>query len=220
MDKLKEMFERLPKWAKIGLPIIAAVLVVYVIYKNKGTTSGTLQEATVGSADTSGSSGGTPSDGGGSTDPGLPSTVVDKTPTGPPIGDVVLPSIVAPAANTSQKHTPEKAQPAEIALAAHWAAQAAKNAKKAGVKAPATAKADSSMTEAQAVADYQRNKGIAEGLAAKGAKHTTTSHATVATKSRTVPVSHVVAPKKESPKKGAPTVTHPALKTVPKKGAK
>jgi hypothetical protein len=172
MDKLKEMFERLPKWAKIGLPIIAAVIVVYVIYKNKGSSSsGTLQEATVGTADTggAGSSSGSADDGGGSTDPGLPSTVVPdvKTVVGPPIDPVILPAV--PATN-SPKHTPEKAQPKEIALAAHWAAQAKKNAKAAGVKVPATSKPTKKMTEAQATADYEHNKGIAQGLAAKKPK--------------------------------------------------
>ena len=187
MDKLKEMFERLPKWAKIGLPIIIVAGIAYYIYKNKGTSSGTLTEATVGSADTGGSSSGS------APDPGLPSTNPD----------IILPaSIVSPAIPiSSPKHTPEKAQPAEIKLAAHWAAQAAKNARKAGVKVPATSKPNSSMTEAQATADYEHNKGIAQGLAAK---HTTTHPATVTTKSRTVAVSHKAVTKKESPKKAAP----------------
>jgi hypothetical protein len=201
MDKLKEMFERLPKWAKIGLPIIAAVLIVYVIYKNKSSSSSsTLSEPAVGTASTdSGSSGGTPSDSSG----GLPSTVQPWYVNPVPEPDVPVP------ATTSPKHTPEMAQPAEIALAAHWAAQAAKNAKKAGVKVPATSKPTSSMTEAQATADYEHNKGIAQGLAAK---HTTTHPATVTTKSRTVAVSHKAPSKKESPKKAAPKPAEKAKK--------
>ena len=149
MDKLKEMFERMPKWAKIGLPIIAAVVVVYVIYKNKGSASSTLSEPAVGSAETS-------------ADSGLPSTSPDNpTPDAP-----VIPTPVTP----SPKHNPQKASAAEIKLSNHWAAQAAKNAKARGVKTPATAKANKNMTEAQATAAYQRNKGIAAGIAAKKGK--------------------------------------------------
>jgi hypothetical protein len=199
MDKLKEMFEKLPKWAKIGLPIIAAVLIVYVIYKNKSSSSSsTLSEPAVGTAD-SGTSTGASTDSGSSSD----TTTTDKGTGLPSTINVVLPGTpdVTPAVSTSPKHTPEMAQPAEIKLAAHWAAQAAKNAKKAGVKVPATSKPTSSMTEAQATADYEHNKGIAQGLAAK---HTTTHPATVTTKSRTVAVSHKAPSKKESPKKAAP----------------
>jgi hypothetical protein len=181
MDKLKEMFERLPKWAKIGLPILAAVLIVYVIYKNKGTSSGTLTEATVGSADTGGSSSGS------APDAGLPSTV--------PVGSVVPPAV----------HHPSKASAVELAYAAHWAEQARKNASKLGVKTPVTSKTNANMTEAQVRRDAAYNKGIAEGLAAKAHYH---APAKVPTKSRTVAVSHVAAKgsNKESPKKGAPVV--------------
>ena len=149
MDKLKEMFERLPKWAKIGLPILAAVLVVYVIYKNKSSASSTLTEAATGTADTS-------------ADSGLPSTSPDTAGPDTP----VIPTPVTP----SPKHNPQKASPKEIKLANHWAAQAAKNARSKGVKAPIAAKANKSMTEAQVTAAYQRNKGAATGIAAKKGK--------------------------------------------------
>jgi hypothetical protein len=199
MDKLKEMFERLPKWAKIGLPIVAAVLIIYVIYKNKGTTSGTLQEATVGTADTgSGSSSGSaPSD----TGSGLPSTIEIIIP-----GPVTPVTTVTPGVTTttpSPKHNPQAASPKEIALANHWAAQTAKDARKFGVKNPGTVKATANMTEAQATAAAARNKGTAEGLAAKAHYH---APAKVTTKSRTVAVSHVASKgsNKESPKKGTP----------------
>ena len=182
MDKFKEMFERLPKWAKIGLPVVLAVLIIYVIYKNKGSASSTLTEAATGTADTGSSS-------------GLPATTSDtSTP-------VVIPTVVTP----SPKHNPQMASAAEIKWANHWAAQDAKNARKFGVKNPGSAKANANMTEAQAAAAGQRNKGIAEGLAAKAHYH---APAKVATKSRTVAVSHVAAKgsNKESPKKGAPVV--------------
>ena len=175
MDKLKEMFERLPKWAKIGLPVVLAVLIIYVIYKNKGSASSTLTEAATGTADTGSSS-------------GLPATTSDtSTP-------VVIPT-----------HNPQMASAAEIKWANHWAAQDAKNARKFGVKNPGSAKANANMTEAQAAAAGQRNKGIAEGLAAKAHYH---APAKVTTKSRTVVVSHVTAKgsNKESPKKGAPVI--------------
>jgi hypothetical protein len=147
MDKLKEMFERLPKWAKIGLPIIILAGIAYYIYKNKSSASSTLTEAATGSADT------------GSSD-GLPATTDDSTTT----------PTVTPAVTTSPKHTPEMAQPAMIKLAAHWAAQDAKNAKAAGVKAPKAAVATKKMTEAQASAAVAHNKGVAVGLAAKKGK--------------------------------------------------
>ena len=148
MDKLKEMFERLPKWAKIGLPILAAVLVVYVIYKNKGSTSGTLTEAAVGSADT------------GSSD-GLPATNPDDS-TDP----AVIPTPVTP----SPKHNPQAASVAETKYAAHWAEQARKNAKADHVKAPALTKVTPKMTERQAQKAAIHNKGVAQGLAAKKGK--------------------------------------------------
>jgi hypothetical protein len=147
MDKLKEMFERLPKWAKIGLPIIIVAGIAYYIYKNKSSASSTLTEPAVGTADTSSSD-------------GLPATT-DDTSTTP---------AVTPAVTTSPKHTPEMAQPAMIKLAAHWAAQDAKNAKAAGVKAPKAAVATKKMTEAQASAAVAHNKGVAVGLAAKKGK--------------------------------------------------
>ena len=147
MDKLKEMFERLPKWAKIGLPIIIVAGIAYYIYKNKSSASSTLTEADTGAADTSSSD-------------GLPATT-DDTSTTP---------AVTPAVTTSPKHTPEMAQPAMIKLAAHWAAQDAKNAKAAGVKAPKAAVATKKMTEAQASAAVAHNKGVAVGLAAKKGK--------------------------------------------------
>jgi hypothetical protein len=161
MDKLKEMFERLPKWAKIGLPIIIVAGIAYYIYKNKGTsTASTSTEAATGDASTGGSdsSGGTPDSG----DGGLPPTI-----------NIILPAVTptpTPAVTTSPKHTPEKAQPKMIKLAAHWAAQDAKNAKAAGVKAPKAAIATKKMTEAQASAAVAHNKGVAVGLAAKKGK--------------------------------------------------
>ena len=184
MDKLKEMFERLPKWAKIGLPILAAVLVVYVIYKNKGTASGTLTEATVGSADTGGSSSGS------APDAGLPSTV--------PVGSVVPPAV----------HHPSNASAVELAYASHWADQARKNASKLGVKTPVTSKTNANMTEAQVRRDAAYNKGIAEGLAARMAKSTGKSTKVVSSKSRTVATAHVANPVKESPKKSVPRAVH------------
>jgi hypothetical protein len=176
MDKLKEMFERLPKWARIGLPIVLAVLIIYVIYKNKGSASSTLTEPAVGTADSGSSS-------------GLPATSSDST------TPAVIPTTVTP----SPKHNPQMASAAEIKWANHWAAQDAKNARKFGVKNPGSAKANANMTEAQAAAAGQRNKGIAEGLAAKAHYH---APAKVTTKSRTVAVSHVAV--KSS--KGAPTI--------------
>ena|ERR1035437_9940809 len=183
MDKIKELFERLPKWARIGLPIVLAVLIIYVIYKNKGSAStSTLTEPAYGAASTdSGSSS------------GLPATS-DNTTT-----PAVIPTVVTP----SPKHNPQMASAAEIKWANHWGAQDAKNARKFGVNNPGSAKANANMTEAQAAAAGQRNKGIAEGLAAKAHYH---APAKVTTKSRTVAVSHVASKgsNKESPKKGTP----------------
>ena len=178
MDKLKEMFERLPKWAKIGVPIIIVAGIAYYIYKNKSSASSTLTEPAVGTADSSS---------------GLPATSSDST------TPAVIPTPVTP----SPKHNPQMASAAEIKWANSWAAQDAKNAKKFGVKNPGSAKANANMTEAQANAAGQRNKGIAEGLAAKAHYH---APAKVTTKSRTVAVSHVASKgsNKESPKKGAP----------------
>ena len=154
MDKLKDMFERLPKWAKIGLPIIIVAGIAYYIYKNKSSASSTLTEPAVGTADSSS---------------GLPATSSDST-------------------TPSPKHNPQMASAAEIKWANHWGTQAAKDAKKFGLKNPAEAKANANMTEAQAAAAGQRNKGIAEGLAAKAHYH---APAKVTTKSRTVAVSHI-----------------------------
>jgi hypothetical protein len=149
MDKLKDMFERLPKWAKIGVPVIIVAGIAYYIYKNKSSASSTLTEPATGAADTS-------------ADSGLPSTSPDTPDVVPP----VIPTPVTP----SPKHNPQKASPKEIKLSNHWAAQAAKNARAKGVKTPTAAKANKSMTEAQVTAAYQRNKGAAAGIAAKKGK--------------------------------------------------
>jgi hypothetical protein len=197
MDKIKELFERLPKWARIGLPIVLAVLIIYVIYKNKGSaSSSTLSVPAVGAADSGSSS-------------GLPATS-DNTTT-----PAVIPTVVTP----SPKHNPQMASAAEIKWANHWGAQDAKNARKFGVNNPGSAKANANMTEAQAAAAGQRNKGIAEGLAAKAHYH---APAKVTTKSRTVAVSHVAnkASGKEGPKRGNPAPLKTTPKVPTKSGAK
>ena len=196
MDKLKEMWGRLPKWAKIGVPALLAVVLVYVYVKDKGSsTSGTLTEAATGSPDSAVSSGAStsPNPTDSSTQPNPDPTVTPLTPTQP-----------TPDPNPALTPTP-KPQGAPYAwttLANHWADQATKNASAAGVAKPKNlVTVTTSMTKQQAMAAYEHNKTVAATIAAeKPATHVTTKAATVSSKTHTVVVSHAATKKNESPK--------------------
>ena len=142
MDKLKEMWERLPKWAKLGLPILLVAIVAYIYIKDKGSSS-------------SSSSSTEPADGttdvavGASTSPS--GTTTQTTPAGP------VPTITPAAAPKSKQWD---------ALANHWAQQAVLNAKREGKSGPTNVtKIGPNATKAQAKAAYEHNKTVATTIA-------------------------------------------------------
>ena len=167
MHELLERFKRLPKWLQIGLPVALAAVAFYVYSKNKSSSSSgeTLTEPATG--DTSGESIGEPGDGGSTS-----TTNPISTPT---------PIIPAPTPVTAGSET---------AWDKKWAAQAAANAKKLGIKdtlkAPGAGASQSAWgtygDEAKAMAQTE-----ASVLKKQGASPVTK---TVSSKTNTVAVSH------------------------------
>jgi len=166
MHDLMERFKRFPKWVQIAIPVGLAAVAYYVYSKNKSSSSSseTLSEPATG--DTSGESIGEPDDGGGSTSTTNPA-----------------PTPITPAP------TPVTAG-SETAWDKKWAAQAAANAKKLGIKdtlkAPGAGASQSAWgtygDEAKAMAQTE-----ASVMKKQGASPVTK---TVSSKTNTVAVSH------------------------------
>ncbi len=139
MDSLKEMWGRLPKWAKIGVPVLVVAIAAYIYVKDKGSSS-TLSEPASGTPDEESVGAST-----------TPTTTTTTT----------LPPAVTPAAPAA---APQSA--AWDALANHWGAQARLNASREGKTAPKNVEVvGPNATTAQAKAAYEHNKTVATTIA-------------------------------------------------------
>ena len=202
MDGIKEMWGKLPKWAKIGVPVAIAAIAIYVYVKDKGSSSSTATDSVAsGDPDSSGAST-TPA----TTDPATPTPNDPATP-------------VTPLTPTTP--TPEASNAGQRAWALGWDVQAAKNSKRDGIKNP-TLKAPAVTADAKTWMSYgNAEKALAYKDTKVGkvtpAKPTTVTAKTVASKTNKGTVSHIATPKKESPKAAVATVTHGLGYIPPKK---
>jgi hypothetical protein len=175
MHELLEQFKRLPKVAKIGIPVALAAIAYYVYSKNKSNSSGTSSETVAtGAGDTTGSSS-SGSVGETNIDTGTGSTTSTSTTT---------PIIRLPATGGATK---KKVSAWTLA----WRRQAAANARKLGIKD--TLKKGATGDEAKAYAE-KLAKEINPG---KGHK---TTDKTTSSKSRSVATVHSNKVKHESPR--------------------
>lgn len=186
MDGIKEMWGKLPKWAKIGLPVAVAAIAIYVYVKDKGSSSTTATDSVAsGDPDSTGAST-TPA----TTDPATPAVTI------PPL--------------TPTTTTPEASNAGQRSWAMGWGVQAAKNSKRDGIKNP-TLKAPAVTADAKTWMAYgNAEKALAYkdtkvGKVTAPAKSTKVTAKTVSNKVSNNTVSHIATPKKESPKKAVAT---------------
>jgi len=137
------MWGRLPKWAKLGVPVLLVGVVAYIYLKDKGSSSSsTLSEPAYGTPDVESV--------GSSTAP------LTSTTTTTPLVPVVTPTPKNPAPQS----------PAWTALANHWATQAKLNASREGKTTPKNVTVlGPNATTAQAKAAYEHNKTVATTIA-------------------------------------------------------
>ena len=199
MDGIKEMWGKLPKWAKIGVPVAIAAIAIYVYVKDKGSSSSTATDSVAsGDPDSTGAS----------------TTPAPADPATPAVTPAVTPL-------TPTTTTPEASNAGQRAWALGWDVQAAKNSKRDGIKNP-TLKAPAVTADAKTWMAYgNAEKALAYKDTKVGkvtpAKPTTVTAKTVASKTNKGTVSHIATPKKESPKAAVATVTHGLGYIPPKK---